>query len=379
MIATVRVKDLIKYLVMLILSICFVVFITRFFLRKNSDIGFKNLDLIKNNNNFLSCLNVSLTFSKISKKDDNVSDYSDKKITKINRNKKSTSRGLLKRLLDIELPKVEKIEDNEEENLGDVENETNQLEDFKKVERIQIKDTYTNQYKSVKIKNLTNIKLTEDILKPDYNVNNKRDIIIYHTHTCESYTQTDKNKYKPSGNYRTTNLKYSVAKVGDELEKQLKKKKFNVIHDKTKHDYPAYTGSYSRSLKTVEKILENQKDTEIIFDLHRDAVGNKGGYAPTVEIKGEKVAQIMFVIGTNDGGGKHPNWKNNLKFAVAVQEKGNEMYPGLFRAINLRSATFNQKVSNAASIIEVGATGNTLEEATASMKYLAKVLNKVLK
>ncbi len=379
MIATVRVKDLIKYLVMLILSICFVVFITRFFLRKNSDIGFKNLDLIKNNNNFLSCLNVSLTFSKISKKDDNVSDYSDKKITKINRNKKSTSRGLLKRLLDIELPNVEKIEDNEEENLGDVENETNQLEDFKKVERIQIKDTYTNQYKSVKIKNLTNIKLTEDILKPDYNVNNKRDIIIYHTHTCESYTQTDKNKYKPSGNYRTTNLKYSVAKVGDELEKQLKKKKFNVIHDKTKHDYPAYTGSYSRSLKTVEKILENQKDTEIIFDLHRDAVGNKGGYAPTVEIKGEKVAQIMFVIGTNDGGGKHPNWKNNLKFAVAVQEKGNEMYPGLFRAINLRSATFNQKVSNAASIIEVGATGNTLEEATASMKYLAKVLNKVLK
>ena len=379
MIATVRVKDLIKYLVMLILSICFVVFITRFFLRKNSDIGFKNLDLIKNNNNFLSCLNVSLTFSKISKKDDNVSDYSDKKITKINRNKKSTSRGLLKRLLDIELPNVEKIEDNEEENLGEVENETNQLEDFKKVERIQIKDTYTNQYKSVKIKNLTNIKLTEDILKPDYNVNNKRDIIIYHTHTCESYTQTDKNKYKPSGNYRTTNLKYSVVKVGDELEKQLKKKKFNVIHDKTKHDYPAYTGSYSRSLKTVEKILENQKDTEIIFDLHRDAVGNKGGYAPTVEIKGEKVAQIMFVIGTNDGGGKHPNWKNNLKFAVAVQEKGNEMYPGLFRAINLRSATFNQKVSNAASIIEVGATGNTLEEATASMKYLAKVLNKVLK
>ena len=86
----------------------------------------------------------------------------------------------------------------------------------------------------------------------------------------------------------------------------------------------------------------------------------------------------MFVIGTNDGGGKHPNWKNNLKFAVKIQEKANEMYPGLFRSINLRSSTFNQKVTNAASIIEVGATGNTLEEAEASMKYLAKVLNEVL-
>ena len=87
----------------------------------------------------------------------------------------------------------------------------------------------------------------------------------------------------------------------------------------------------------------------------------------------------MFVIGTNDGGGKHPNWNNNLKFAIEVQEKANQMYPGLFRAINLRSATFNQKVSNAASIIEVGATGNTLEEATASMKYLSNVLNEILK
>ena len=377
MIATVRVKDLIKYLVMLILLISCVVFITRFFLQKKSNFNFDRLCLVKSNNNFLSCINVTLPFAKVLKSDE---ESEDKVGDKIERNKLSTSRGLLKRMLDIELPNVEpNVEENEKEKSDVVESDNSNKEAERNIERIQIKDTYTNQYKSVKVKNLTNIKLTEDILKPDYKVKNNKDIIIFHTHTCESYTQTEQNKYNPSGNYRTTNLKYSVAKVGDELEKQLKKKKFNVIHDKTKHDYPAYTGSYSRSLKTVEKILENQKDTEIIFDLHRDAVGNKGGYAPTVEINGKKVAQIMFVIGTNDGGGKHPNWKNNLKFAVAVQEKGNEMYPGLFRAINLRSATFNQKVSNAASIIEVGATGNTIEEATASMKYLAKVLNKVLK
>ena len=154
--------------------------------------------------------------------------------------------------------------------------------------------------------------------------------------------------------------------------------KFNVIRDETKHDYPAYSGSYTRSLETIEGILKKNSDAEIVFDIHRDAVGSSSNYAPTVEINGEKVAQLMFVIGTNDGGGKHPNWKNNLKFAVKVQEKANEMYPGLFRSINLRSATFNQKVANCASIIEVGATGNTLEEATASMKYLAKVLDAVL-
>ena len=86
----------------------------------------------------------------------------------------------------------------------------------------------------------------------------------------------------------------------------------------------------------------------------------------------------MFVIGTNGGGLYHPNWQSNLKFAIELQQKANEMYPGLFRNINLRSATFNQKVTNAASIIEVGATGNTLEEACRSMKYLAEILNEVL-
>ena len=152
-----------------------------------------------------------------------------------------------------------------------------------------------------------------------------------------------------------------------------------MIRDKTKHDYPAYSGSYTRSLETVTKLLKKNKDTQIVFDIHRDAIGSNSNYAPTTEINGEKVAQLMFVIGTNDGGGKHPNWKNNLKFAIKVQEKANEMYPGLFRNINLRSATFNQKVTDAASIIEVGATGNTLEEACSSMKYLAKVLDAVLK
>ena len=370
MIATIRVKDLIKYLVILVLSISIVVFITRFFLIKKNKLNFKSLDLIKTDETLLSCIDDTITFSKLND-------------TRNNKNyrstKKTSSRSLLKRMLDIELPNLNEQENNNNEEDVTKSEKFTQKENEKQQERIQIKDTYTNQYKSVKIKNLTNIKLTEDMLKPDYKVKNKKNIIIYHTHTCESYTQTDKNKYTPSGNYRTTNLKYSVVKVGDEFEKELKKHKFNVTHNKTKHDYPAYTGSYSRSLKTIEKILEKQKDTEIIFDLHRDAVGNKGGYAPTVEIKGEKVAQIMFVIGTNDGGGKHPNWNNNLKFAVEVQEKANQMYPGLFRAINLRSATFNQKVSNAASIIEVGATGNTLEEATASMKYLANVLNEILK
>ena len=105
----------------------------------------------------------------------------------------------------------------------------------------------------VKLRNESDYNLENEIT--DLNVEfNKNDIIIFHTHTCESYTQTEQNQYDSTGNYRTTNLNYSVARVGDELEKYLQNYGFNVIHDKSYHDYPSYNGSYNRSLVTVKKL-----------------------------------------------------------------------------------------------------------------------------
>ncbi len=55
------------------------------------------------------------------------------------------------------------------------------------------------------------------------------------------------------------------------------------------------------------------------------------------------------------------------------------MYPGLFRPIILRNSRYNQHLTTATSIIEVGATGNTLDQALNSMKYLSAVLNEAMK
>ena len=63
--------------------------------------------------------------------------------------------------------------------------------------------------------------------------------------------------------------------------------------------------------------------------------------------------------------------------AVKIQEKANEMYPGLFRPIVLRNSRYNQHVGVGACIIEVGATGNTLDECLLSMGCLANILNKM--
>ena len=66
-------------------------------------------------------------------------------------------------------------------------------------------------------------------------------------------------------------------------------------------------------------------------------------------------------------------------FAIKIQEKANELYPGLFKPIILRNSRYNQHLGKAACIIEVGATGNTLEETINSMKYLSKVMEEALK
>ena len=241
-----------------------------------------------------------------------------------------------------------------------------------------VPNKYTNSYNGVTVKNGTNYTLTDEILSPDNISINQQDVIIFHTHTCESYTPTENFPYEESGTFRTTDLDFSVSRVGDALSDQLLSYGFNVVHDKTYHDYPAYSGSYGRSQATVENLLVSHPGTDIIIDLHRDAIADTS-YAPSVIIGDETVAQLMFVIGTDGGGLEHPNWQQNLKFAVKVQEKANELYPGLFRPILLRNSRYNQQLGKAACIIEVGATGNTLEQAMGSMKYLSKILDEVLK
>ena len=146
-----------------------------------------------------------------------------------------------------------------------------------------VPNKYTDSYNGVSIKNGTNYSLTEDILNPNNIDINKNDIMIFHTHTCESYTPTENYTYEESGTFRTTDLNFSVSRVGDALSDQLLSYGFNVTHDKTYHDYPAYSGSYGRSQATVENLLVSHPGTDIIIDLHRDAITDTS-YAPSVII-----------------------------------------------------------------------------------------------
>ena len=289
----------------------------------------------------------------------------------------------LARVSQIEQPPIEQAKDEnpiEETKDNNEQNKENKSEEIQPVStdvgtqvvtQNPIKENSNVEIGGVKIKNETSVEINNSIMDTELNIN-KENIVIFHTHTCESYTPTEQYNYQQTGNFRTTDLNYSVARVGDELTNYLMGYGFNVTHDKTYHDYPAYTGSYTRSKTTVENVLKSNP-SDIIIDLHRDAIGSKSNYDPSVKIGDDTVAQLMFVIGTNGGGLYHPNWQSNLKFAIELQQKANEIYPGLFKTMIVRNSRYNQHLGKAACIIEVGATGNTLEQCMNSMKYLAKV------
>lgn len=378
-IAILKLKDVIKFAIVIIVAIFIIIFCAKN-LNSLSKILDQTLPAIKNMNE---------EYRNISKEEDPAIDKN------ILKSMMKTQISSVKGLEEIEAKQKEKDTNNSIDSSENVNNNQNEANDTKKADNaesseIKVAETGVTtqvitqnpiaeksnvQYGNVKIKNETDYELTQEMLKPDIAIENKN-VIIFHTHSCESYTSSEKYPYTPTGNYRTTDLNYTVTRVGTELENQLKNYNFNVVHNQDYHDYPSYNGSYTRSLKTVEGILETVP-SDIIIDLHRDAVGSRSDYAPTVKIGDEEAAQIMFVIGTNNGGLWHPNWNQNLKFAVKVQEKAEELYPGLFKPIMLTKSRYNQHTGKYANIIEVGATGNTLEQCLNSMKYLAKIMNDI--
>ena len=242
----------------------------------------------------------------------------------------------------------------------------------------------SNPSKGVEIKNQTGYNIDADALSNlplDFNLSGKDvEILIVHTHGSESYTQSEKYHYSESDNARCQDTRYNVVRVGEELYSELTRRGFNVLHDKTLNDYPSYNNSYNKTMSLIEKYLKKYPSIKCVFDVHRDAIvgENDEKIKFTTQIKGEKVAQVMTVCGTDGLGLENPDWQKNLTFALKIQRYLNEKYPGFMRPVNVRKERFNLHLTKGSVIFEVGTHGNTLDEALASIKYLAEGIEKVL-
>ena len=206
-------------------------------------------------------------------------------------------------------------------------------------------------------------------------------VLIMHTHTTETFMETASSTYTENFKARTTDNNKNMAKVGEIIAERLNGVGIVTLHDKTQHDYPEYTGSYSRAAKTVTSYLKKYPSIKIVLDLHRDAVtsGESDKVKLVTEIKGKKAAQVMLVMGSQSGSvTNYPNWQENFKLAVKLQQTIEKMYPTLARPIMLMSKNYNQSLSTGSLLIEFGTDANSLEEAHYSANLVADALVSLL-
>ena len=205
-------------------------------------------------------------------------------------------------------------------------------------------------------------------------------VLIVHTHGSEAYTPDGTDNYTVTDTSRTEDKNYNVIRVGDELAKAYEAAGISVIHDREIYDYPSYTGSYNRSGASVEAYLAEYPSISIVIDLHRDALGDgEVTYKTVAELDGTASSQLMMLVGTVSSGLYHPNWEQNLRLALYLQQALNAKYPTLARPISVVKERYNQHLSTGMFILEVGSNGNTLQEAITAVKLFADATAPALK
>lgn len=241
--------------------------------------------------------------------------------------------------------------------------------------RVEIQSKIPDSFYTLNIEELLNQKADlsiQDISQPT--------ILVYHSHSTESYTLLDVGYYTESLDLRSDDNHKNMVRVGDDLVEYLEKMGFSVIHDTEIHD-ENYNGAYDSSRATVEKYLEEYPSIEITIDVHRDDITyeNNTKVKPTATINGKKAARMMIIAGAQYGRiTNYPDWEYNLRFVLAVQNKVAQMYDGLMRPVLFSERKYNMDETRNSFLLEIGTDANTLDEACYSARLFATALGELL-
>ena len=280
----------------------------------------------------------------------------------------------LKFLIESSYPESSTKNDNLKEEKDKEDKSANKEEDYIKVhigeENIPTLNSNSN--------NKENVSVSSSEYKNDIRLTKENPtMLIYHSHAGETYSDS------PEGNYHSqNNREKSVLEVGTLLTEQLSQKGWAIAHSTKYHDYPDFTKSYMSSLETVKSMLNNYKNINIAIDLHRDgrdlnteADIKKEHERMTTTYKGEKVAKFFFVVGM-----KNTNVDEVQELAEDITKFAQSKYPELVLPIVKKQyGKFNQYMAQNHMLIEVGSNGTSSEEAKASAKYIAEILDEYFK
>lgn len=206
-------------------------------------------------------------------------------------------------------------------------------------------------------------------------------VLIVHTHGTEAYAAQGADTYTTEDTFRSSDTEENVVAVGAVMAETLEAAGIPTLHCTEMFDEISYQDSYNRSAAAVRSYLAAYPSVQVVLDVHRDSLirADMTKIRPVTTIGGEEVAQFMIVAGTDYKGADHPNWQENLSFALKIQADLAERTPHFARAINLRGAAFNQQYTAGSLLLEVGSCGNTLAQAKRAGALAAEAIASVLK
>ena len=204
-------------------------------------------------------------------------------------------------------------------------------------------------------------------------------VLIYHTHTTESFEPYERDFYDSSFASKTTDMTKNIVSVGDNICKQLDKAGIAYVHDTLVHDYPSYNEAYASSRKTVQEILKQYPSIKICLDIHRDGIQRADGtrISPVTQIGGKKAAQIMIISGCDDGTMGMPDYLQNFRLASRLQSQIESDWKGLTRPVLFDYRHYNQDLTAGSLLIEVGSHGNSIEQAQYSGELIGQSIAKL--
>ncbi len=187
-------------------------------------------------------------------------------------------------------------------------------------------------------------------------------VLVFHSHTSENYKPQDSHARGSVGD---------IVRVGEALVGELASLGITAIHDKTIHDQPRYSDAFVNSEKKVNEFLQANSKLQMILDIHRDGLQDKPDDYTKVKANGMNVAKILFVVGDKD----NDLLEENIRFAQRVSDALEKQYPGVTRGVRVFKSDYSGELHPHSIMVLIGDwRGNTIDEAVASARLLARVL-----
>lgn len=197
-------------------------------------------------------------------------------------------------------------------------------------------------------------------------------IYIYNSHQLENYASNNLEIYGITPNVLMASylLKEKLNSIGLST----------VVEDTNMAEFLSINGwDYASSYKASRIFILDKKNKypslEYFIDIHRDSVSRDG---TTVNINGKSYARILFVVGL-----EHSGYQGNLDTVTKVNKLFEKYYPKLSRGIYKKEGPgvdgiYNQDISPNSMLIEVGGTGNDIDEVLNTINAITDVLSKYI-